>query len=521
MRQRVLVFLAATILLLGGAVLIYLERTGVISIFADVPNVPGTLSVTQPVDLQKGIRPGSNIEIRDNQLTLTQGATDGSCQFDVGSPQIKQFFRFRPVKNADLPDGTTVDIQFASSLDGVSFGPLSSPVRLDQSAGAPDSIDLTAVLPENVHFVRIECSLHGNQTTAPSFGGFLLDYEALNVPSTTSGPLSILAEPLKGQAPLTTKFTRSASDTSCDWDFGDTATKTSPETSVSHAYQQPGTYTVTLSCNDQQGTRTVTATTSPYTAVSVKPILARYPLGNPVTFVIHNDGPATIAASVQAFRVKNSQANTIIFDTSNTALDQPVTESQDLRITWDQKDSSGIQVPAGVYELDVPYQIGDTTQIFATLVTVGNQSSDQGLDLAVQPIQGQTPLTVSIATSSGSSLIDFGDGTVQSFAQPLSSVVHTYTDPGTYTLSRRNGQAVNTQVVLATAGEAAEAPTVPLLINGYLAGTSQEADTADLADKPTTLIATGFLDLATNSLIVIWILATVGIFLYRPKTHVR
>jgi PKD repeat protein len=73
-----------------------------------------------------------------------------------------------------------------------------------------------------------------------------------NMPPTAS----ISANPLSGKPPLTVNFTGSGKDidgtvVSYSWNFGDGTT--SNQQSVSHTYENPGSYTATFKVTDDKG----------------------------------------------------------------------------------------------------------------------------------------------------------------------------------------------------------------------------------------------------------------------------
>ena len=77
-------------------------------------------------------------------------------------------------------------------------------------------------------------------------------------------PADFLASPLTGYAPLSVAFQdMTPCATSWSWNFGDSDpnnTNTSTEQNPAHTYRKPGTYTVTLSATNPNGSSTVTKT---------------------------------------------------------------------------------------------------------------------------------------------------------------------------------------------------------------------------------------------------------------------
>ena len=76
--------------------------------------------------------------------------------------------------------------------------------------------------------------------------------------------------------------------------------------------------------------------------------------------------------------------------------------------------------------------------------SVQGESDDSGLSIEASTVQGEAPLTVRFSAESDDDYIvsaawDFGDGTTAVPTNPNSSVTHTYTEDGTYTVSLTAG----------------------------------------------------------------------------------
>jgi PKD repeat protein len=84
--------------------------------------------------------------------------------------------------------------------------------------------------------------------------GEIIIYSDDPVPSPEPPVAQFIGSPLSGTAPLAVQFTDQSTGTApltYTWDFGDGGT--SPETSPSHTYQAAGTYTVTLTVSNDEG----------------------------------------------------------------------------------------------------------------------------------------------------------------------------------------------------------------------------------------------------------------------------
>ncbi|MBI2589793.1 PKD domain-containing protein [Candidatus Berkelbacteria bacterium] len=94
LRRKMLLFVVVTLAFLGGVILLYGQRTGKLTIFGDVPNVPGQLTISSPVDLQKGIDAGDkNLELVENMIKLKKN-TQFSKWTNLGVQNPTEFMVF-------------------------------------------------------------------------------------------------------------------------------------------------------------------------------------------------------------------------------------------------------------------------------------------------------------------------------------------------------------------------------------------------------------------------------------------
>lgn len=179
MRQKLGLFVLITAVFLGAVLLLYNQRTGSLTIFGDASALAASVTVSDPVDLEKGVTAGNgNAQVVDGAIVLLDASSTrpGTAQFDIGSPEVTQFQRFRSLQPTPAPPGTEITLQLAGSLDGISFRSLGSPISL-----VPDQrIDLTVLIPSGSHYLRIITTLKTTTVgVSPRFAGFGLDYEVL------------------------------------------------------------------------------------------------------------------------------------------------------------------------------------------------------------------------------------------------------------------------------------------------------------------------------------------------------
>ena len=220
------------------------------------------------------------------------------------------------------------------------------------------------------------------------------------------------ASPLNGCLPLNVCFTNSSTPgdapiTSWSWDFGDGSSGSTQ--SPCHVYNSAGTFTVTLTANDQYGcTKTYTRTN--YITVGSKPV-AGFTFVNPV--------PCNVP---------------VTYTFNNTTVPAGSTYS------WNFGDggTSNQQSPSHNYNSPGNYTV--------TLIATNNGCTDTAVHVvhvstnpfdaayAASPTSGCAPLTVSFTDNSGPNpngwFWTFGDGGTSTTQNPS----HTYSTPGFYTV---------------------------------------------------------------------------------------
>ena len=175
----------------------------------------------------------------------------------------------------------------------------------------------------------------------------------------TPGPTADAGGPYSGTVgtPITFDGRGSAGDiVEYRWDFGDGTTGTGAV--VQHVYSAPGTYTVRLTVRDRYGgtdSDTATATVQPaptprarlYTDKSV------YTPGETVRIYFENTGAVTINLPSSApWTIRDAYGRTVYTPLAAMVL-TPVAPGTAKTWTWDQRDSSGVQVPPGTYTVEL------------------------------------------------------------------------------------------------------------------------------------------------------------------------
>ncbi|MFA5613262.1 MAG: PKD domain-containing protein [Methanoculleus sp.] len=234
---------------------------------------------------------------------------------------------------------------------------------------------------------------------------------------TKSGYITVLepptadfnATPSEGNAPLTVRFTdQSAGDvTAWVWNFGDGNTST--EQNPIHIYESPGTYTVSLNASNDYGfsietkTRYITVLESPVAAFTADPTEGNAPLT--VQFTDESAGNVTVWLWD--------------FGDGNTSTDQNPSHTYENPGTY-------------TVNLTVSNTYSEDTETRTDYITVLEPPE---ADFSATPTEGNAPLIVQFTDKSAGNVTawvwDFGDGNRSTEQNPN----HTYTAPGTYTVS--------------------------------------------------------------------------------------
>jgi serine protease AprX len=232
----------------------------------------------------------------DEFNSLTVGATDSS---DV----IADFSSRGPVtldgQTYIKPDVSAPGVYVTSTLPGGGYADWSG-----TSMATPHVSGTVALMLENTPTMKPSDIKQKLESTTKDLGSTGKDNDygsgrinALNAVGGGKPVANFSAKPTEGKVPLTVAFTDTStgSPTKWKWTFGDgtTSTKQSP----THKYSKAGSYTVSLTVTNAQGSNTVTkkdcikVVTKPIASFSAKPTSGKAPLT--VAFTDKSSGTPT------------------------------------------------------------------------------------------------------------------------------------------------------------------------------------------------------------------------------------
>ena len=300
----------------------------------------------------------------------------------------------------------------------VAFTDLSTPGSSPITAWAWDFGDGTTSTEQHPSHTYANAGSYGVSITVTTDVGTASESKADYITVNVLPEAAFSASPTSGIAPLEVAFTDASTPgsspiTAWVWDFGDGTTST--EQHPAHTYTEAGTYDVSLTVSSAAGSATETRTQ--YVAVAALP-----------------------AAAFSASPTAGLGPLAVIFTDASTPGSSPITAW-----AWDFGDggSSAEQNPShtytapGVYAvaLTVTTEVGSVTETRPGYITVTALPTP---DFSALPTSGIAPLTVGFTDLStpGTSPITgwvwlFGDGESSSEQNP----VHTYTHPGTYSVT--------------------------------------------------------------------------------------
>ncbi|HNS12414.1 MAG TPA: PKD domain-containing protein [Bacteroidia bacterium] len=306
---------------------------------------------------------------------------------------------------------------------------------------------------------------------------------------------------------FTNNSTSNGGITGYSWDFGD-GSAISNSTSPHHVYSSPGSYQVTLSCSTNQcvddTVKTIVVEPAPQVAFSPSPGSGCTPLnvsfsntttGSPTFNWNFGDGGTSSLASPSHTYVNPGSYSVTLIATQGTCADT-LTQTNLITVRdvptasfsgstqlclgdtlFLQNNSSWNGAPSGNFIWDFgdgsatsnvtsPYHIYQTSGSFnITLNAIGGSCSDDTtmtVQVAPEPQALFSALTTNVClpgvvpfnnSTAGSPVFtwDFGDGSPPS---NLRNPIHTYTNPGVYTVR-----------LIATLGSCADTTTTPAMIN--------------------------------------------------------
>ena len=415
------------------------SQPGTFTVRLDVANAGGSDSLTRTgyVTVQAPL-PAPNLTflpVADARVNLTSPTrnfgTDGTLRVRGGSEPYHSYLRFEPTVSGPVTSALLrLFVTDESPVGGIAFAtsnawnentitwsnkPATIGSALASAGSAPAgswvTFDVTAAItgPGPVSF-----ALQSSSSNSCYFSS----REGANPPQLliASGPAAppdaaFSGSPLSGSAPLSVAFSNlSTNATSWLWTFGDGTTSTARN--PAHVYTQSGTYTVRLDVSGPGGSDSHTR--SNYVSVSAAVAPEASFSGTP------RSGAAPLSVS---FTDLSTGATSWLWSfgdgTTSTARNPAHVYAQSGSFTV-RLDVSG---PGGSDSL---------TRSGYVSVSAGTQLE---ASFSATPVSGMAPLTVSFTDlSSGSPtgwLWSFGDGASSSQRSP----VHTYDDPGTYSVT--------------------------------------------------------------------------------------
>ena len=260
-------------------------------------------------------------------------------------------------------------------------------------------------------------------------GGFITVTQG----STIAPKAAFRADKVSGTPSLTVSFTDESTGNPATyaWTFGDGTTAT--EANPKHVYTKAGTYTVTLKVTNAAGTNTLTKTS--YITVSATPVIppkSSAPVAAFTANTVSGSGPLLVSFMDQSQGVPTSW--TWYFGDGQTSIEQ------NPKHTYTQQGTYTVSLRA----INANGANIATKGEFIT-ITAEDKSAPKAAFTA-NIVTGKAPLTVSFMDKSLGSPTSwtwyFGDGQTSTDRNPK----HTYTKPGTYTVSLRAINAKGTDI---------------------------------------------------------------------------
>jgi PKD repeat protein len=286
----------------------------------------------------------------------------------------------------------------------------------------------------------------------------------------TSPVASFTANTRSGNAPLVVLFTdtgNGGAPTSWFWDFGDGITSKHAQTAT-HTFTDPGTYTVTLTVSNDAGSDTVTET-------GYITVLEAETEAPSETEESDNSEAASLISSFTSNVTSGNAPLVVLFtDTGKGSPTSWLWDFGDGITSKHAQTATHTFTEPGIYSvtLTISNDEGSNTLTKTDYIIVSSVSTPPASSDVAGPVasftantrSGNAPLVVLFTdTSSGEAptswFWDFGDGIHSKHAQ---TATHTFTDPGTYTVtltvSNDGGSDTKTETYYITVFAAAESP---------------------------------------------------------------
>jgi len=406
---------------------------------------------------------GSNTATKTGYITVTAGSTT-----------VKPVAAFHSPEADLLLSGTTDNVEIDAS-DVVSF--------VDDSTGSPTSWSWnfgdgnTSTGKNPTHVYGKQGGYTVTLTVKNSAGSDTITrtcYVLVGVGSILPHAIDFTSTETIGKAPFSVIFT-DLSDPNNNiyaraWDFGDGTTGSVGENgsaSITHIYEKPGKYTVTLR-NYDGGSSGGAVTKYQYITVTEEPTAAFHsPEAERRWAMVPTDEYSINATDVISFVDDSTGSPTSWswnFGDGNTSTEKNPThvygKQGGYTVTLTVKNSAGVDtktktgyIPVGIYSYAIDV-----------------------IDFTAQETNGEAPFTVTFTDISGQSAYgrewDFGDGVVENTGEDDgNSVSHTYEKAGKYTVNLKDytggGSGILTkyQYITVTEGTASKIPVPDFTVN--------------------------------------------------------
>lgn len=309
-----------------------------------------------------------------------------------------------------------------------------------------DKKELVSLSAPNIAKIRITQPQNANGDDGLAIDD--LSFASLTDPVDTSlGTLSV--SPASGTAPLTitATYTPPAGGTTAglSWNFGD-GTNTADTAAVQqHTYAAAGSYTVILKKGTETvGTQIITVTAaSTEVAATLTTSKSNYPRNETVQFTLKNTGSLPIQLKNGAPFSINRGVETVYTPTATLAI-ETLAAGQSKTWTWDQATDNGTPAEDGSYVVTVNFTANSQEYGRSAAFSIEGTTSQTGT-FGITPTSGTIPLTTTL-TCTGDTIrdivVDWGDGNVTSGVTCPTSLIHTYTHIGEYTITLRQGTTI-------------------------------------------------------------------------------